>query len=356
VISETVIRQWLIAGGVAAGIWIVGWLVIHFGVIPLRKVFRRTKSQMDDLIIGIVRRHAPIWFLALGIDVGSRWAPLAPTQYLWLDRAIGAVFILSISVGLSSFLTGLLSRRTAPGLEIIPVNSLIQNLIRIIVLGLGLLVILGQMGVAIAPLLTALGVGSLAVALALQPTLTNLFAGLNILLAHQVRVGDFVEMEAGQTGVVTDIGWRSTTVEELAGNTFVIPNARFSEMVVKNYNLPSAENALPVEIRLAPTADLDRAEAVTREVARDVQRTAAGAIHDYEPRLVYKSLSETGVVLAVILRVRDYRDRGAVASELIKKLYGRYGESGIELSVAPRHVAAPSSAPAPPATTKLTGV
>jgi len=353
--NPDLVRRWLTAGAIAAGVWIVGWLVIHFAVIPLRKIFRKTKSQMDDLIIGIVRRHAPIWFLALGVDVGSRWAPLTPTQYLWLDRAIGAVFIFSISVGLSSLLTGLLSRRTAPGLEIIPVNSLIQNLIRMVVLGLGLLVILGQMGVAIAPLLTALGVGSLAVALALQPTLTNLFAGLNILLSHQVRVGDFVEMEAGQTGVVTDIGWRSTTVEELAGNTYVIPNARFSEMVVKNYNLPSAENALPVEIRFAPTVDLDRAEVITREVAKDVQRSSAGAIHDYEPGIVYKSLSDTGVVLAVVLRVRDYRDRGAVASDLIKKLYRRYGESGIELSVAPRHVVAPASPAAPPPT-KLTGV
>jgi len=347
VISEQVIRQWLTAGAIAVGVWIVGWLVIHFAIIPLRQFFRRTKSQMDDIIIGIVRRHAPVWFLALGVDIGSRWAPLSPTQYLWLDRAIGAVFILSISVGLSSFLTGLLSRRTAPGLEIIPVNSLIQNLIRIVVLGLGLLVILGQMGVAIAPLLTALGVGSLAVALALQPTLTNLFAGLNILLSHQIRVGHVVELEAGQAGVVTDIGWRSTTVEELAGNTFVIPNARFSEMVVKNYNLPSAENAVTVEIRLAPNADLERAEAITREVAKDVQKSASGAIHDFEPGLVYKSLSDTGVVLAVVLRVRDYRDRGAVSSDLIKKLYRRYTESGIELSVAPRHA---------PTATKLTGV
>ena len=159
----------------------------------------------------------------------------------------------------------------------------------------------GQMGVAITPLLTALGVSSLAVALALQPTLTNLFAGISILLSNRIRVGDYVELDSGQAGVVTDVGWRSTLVEELAGNTFIIPNSKFAEMVLKNYNLPVSQNALAVEVKLATTVDLDRAENVAREVAKDVQRTVPGAIHDFEPGVVFKALGDTGVVLAIAL-------------------------------------------------------
>jgi len=156
-----------------------------------------------------------------------------------------------------------------------------------------------------------------------------------------------VELESGQGGVVTDIGWRSTSVEELPGNTYVIPNSRFAEMILKNYNLPTSEHSIAIEIRLAPGADLERAESLTRDVARDVQRTVSGAVHDFEPGVVFRAIADSGVVLAVVLRVRDYRDRGPVTHELIKRLSRRYGEEGIELSVAPRHVAAPGTLPAP---------
>ena len=341
------IRQWLIALGVAAGIWIAGWTILHFALEPVRRLLRRSRTHVDDLALRTVRRHIPIWFLALGIAVGAVLAPIGPVARLWTDRALGAIVILSVCGALSTFLTGLIALRASPGQETPPVNSLIQSLIRVVVLSLGLLVILGQMGVEITPLLTALGVSSLAVALALQPTLTNLFAGLSILLSHRVRVGDYVELESGQGGVVIDVGWRSTLMEELAGNTFIIPNSKFSEMILKNYNLPASEQSLAVEVKLAPTVDLERAESVAREVAREVQRTVSGAIHDYEPGVVYKAFGDTGIVLAVVLRVRDFRDRGAVTSELVKRLYCRYGELGVELSVAPRHVSVQAAQGAP---------
>jgi small-conductance mechanosensitive channel len=340
------IQKWLIALGVAAGVWLVGWLILHLALEPLRRMMRRSKTHVDDLALRTVRKQLPIWFLALGVAVGAYWAPISATVRLWTDRSIASIFILSMCWAISSFLTGLIALRADPGQEIPPVNSLIQSLIRIVVLCLGALVILGQMGVAITPLLTALGVSSLAVALALQPTLTNLFAGLSILLSHRIRVGDYVELESGQGGVIIDVGWRSTLIEELAGNTFILPNAKFSEMLVKNYNLPASQHSLSVEVKLAPVVDLERAETIAREVARDVQRTVAGAIHDYEPGVVYKAFGDNGVVMSITLRVRDYRDRGAVTSELIKKLYRRYAELGLEISVAPRHVL-PASVSAP---------
>jgi small-conductance mechanosensitive channel len=109
-------------------------------------------------------------------------------------------------------------------------------------------------------------------------------------------------------------------------------------MLVKNYNLPSSEHSLAVEIKVAPGADLERVEEVTRQAATEIQRSVPGAVRDFHPGVVFRSFGDSGVVLAVNLRVRDYRDRGPVVHELIKLVHRRYEEGGIEISVAPRHV------------------
>ncbi|MCC6347545.1 MAG: mechanosensitive ion channel, partial [Nitrospirales bacterium] len=103
---------------------------------------------------------------------------------------------------------------------------------------LGLLIILSFLGISIAPLITALGIGGLAVALALKDTLSNLFAGLHILMERSLRIGDFVRLDAGQEGYIEDITWRTTRIRTLANNMVVIPNDKLAQSVVTNYCLP----------------------------------------------------------------------------------------------------------------------
>src|SRR6185503_15507020 len=109
--------------------------------------------------------------------------------------------------------------------------SLTRNVLRGVILVVGALLVLDNLGIEIKPLLTALGVGSLAVALALQPTLSNLFAGLHITLSKTIRIGDFIELENGTQGFVTDIGWLATKLREGANNQVIVPNARLVEMI-----------------------------------------------------------------------------------------------------------------------------
>ena len=91
---------------------------------------------------------------------------------------------------------------------------------------LGLLVVLNGLGLSITPMLTALGVGGLAVALALQEPLANFFAGVFLTLAGQIRSGDYVKLDSGQEGYVVDFSWRSTRLRMLANNLVVVPNSK----------------------------------------------------------------------------------------------------------------------------------
>src|SRR6266404_164685 len=105
--------------------------------------------------------------------------------------------------------------------------------------------------VAITPILTALGVGGLAVALALQDTLSNLFAGLHLLADKPIRVGDYVRLSAESVeGYVVDVGWRSTRIRMLQNNVVVVPNKRVAESVITNYDLGETRMALLIRVRV----------------------------------------------------------------------------------------------------------
>ena len=108
---------------------------------------------------------------------------------------------------------------------------------------LGSLILLRHFNVSITPILTALGVGGLAVALALQDTLSNLFGGFYVAVAGQVRLGDYIKLNTGEEGYVTDIGWRCTTFRAPANNMIIVPNAKLAQAIVTNYNLPEKRMA-----------------------------------------------------------------------------------------------------------------
>src|SRR5207302_9529306 len=96
-----------------------------------------------------------------------------------------------------------------------PIAGLGQAVVRGVVFLIGFLVLLDALGIQITPILTALSVGGLAVALALQDTLSNLFAGVHLLADKPIRVGDYVKIADTVEGYVVDIGWRSTCVSIL---------------------------------------------------------------------------------------------------------------------------------------------
>ena len=108
----------------------------------------------------------------------------------------------------------------------------------------GFLIAFTHLGVSIAPLLTALGIGGLAVSLALKDTLENIFAGINVLMEKSIRVGAFIPLESGQEGTVKDITWRTTRIQLLSNNTVIIPNSKLAQSVVTNYHLPEKSFSL----------------------------------------------------------------------------------------------------------------
>jgi small-conductance mechanosensitive channel len=329
--SQAELQRWGIALAIVAGALLLGWLARHAVTGALRRLVRRTTSDLDDALLAAIGPHIPFGFLLLGIVGAARWSRVDPGVVGRVDRFAFAAFLLSLTFALSSFLTRVIATRASRWPGALPATTLTQNSVRIAVIGLGLLLVLGNLGIAIAPLLTALGVGSLAVALALQPTLSNFFAGFHITLARRIRVGDFVELETGQQGVVTDIGWRSTQLRELPNNLVVVPNARLAEVIVRNYSLPEDEQAALVQVGVSYGSDLATVETVTVATAREIQTQVDGAVPTFEPFIRYHTFSDSSINFTVILRVKQFVDRYLVTHEFVKRLHVRYAEAGIEI-------------------------
>jgi small-conductance mechanosensitive channel len=325
------LKLWILPAVVLLVAGALGYLFRNVFVHRMAVLSQKTKTDLDDLIVQAVKRHIPLWFWLGGLVLATRGAPIEGVHHLWIDRIAAALFVLSLSLVAANLITGLVERATRKAGATFVSASLTRNVLRGAILIVGGLMVLAQLGVQIQPLLTALGVGSLAVALALQPTLSNLFAGLHITLAKPLRIGDFVELENGLQGFIVDIGWRATKLREPLNNLVIVPNARLVEMIAKNYAMPESDQTVLLPIGVSYGSDLEKVEAVTREVATEVVRTLPEAQGDWPPLVRFNAFADSSINFVLVFRVKQFVDRGVVIHELVKRLHARYAQEGIEI-------------------------
>src|SRR5258705_2825490 len=173
-------------------------LVRRIGLRLLRRMAARTSWTWDDVLIQALSTPLLISILASGLLVFDRILPLDPE---W-DRAFDVLFAFAIALALVLFFDrlfkGVLDRMSARSPILTGSRGLIQGGIRVVIIGIGLLIFLDSIGISITPILASLGVGSLAVALALQDTLANLFAGVYMIADKPVEPGQMVRLPTGE--------------------------------------------------------------------------------------------------------------------------------------------------------------
>jgi small-conductance mechanosensitive channel len=325
-ISRLLLPALLAAAGLALGL-----LARAFIARRLAAAAARTASVVDDAFVGALRGPVVLWGLVLGLHLAARASPLPPSVSRLLPDALLILLIASVTWVLARVSSDLVGAHALKITRDVPSATLVPNAVRLGILLAGFLVVLQTLGISITPLLTALGVGGIAVALALQDTLANFFAGVHVLVSKQVRPGDFIRLEGGEDGFVEDITWRTTTIRQLRNNLVSVPNAKLASAITTNFSLPETEMSVVVDVGVAYDSDLDEVERVTLDVARDVQRRVDGAVEDFEPLLRFRRFGESAVELAVILRARTYVAQFLLTHEFVKRLHRRYGAEGIEI-------------------------
>ena len=327
-------RALLPRDAILACAFLVGGILIGvlLDLVIRRRLRRRgtiTTWGGDHVVLAALRTTLLIWFSAGGIAAAAAAIPLRPHVAHLVGRSLLALLVASTTLAFARAATDsikLYALRTAGAVRS---SSIFVTLARFAVFALGLLLLLQTLGVSITPLLTALGVGGLAVALALQDTLANLFAGIHILASKKVRLGDFVRLENGEEGYVVDISWRNTSIRQLTNAVIIVPNAKLASAVVTNFYQPERETSVLVELGVDYASDLDHVEEVTLEVARAVLAEVPGGVPGFRPLLRYHTFGDYAVQFSVVLRTRETTERFLLVHEFIKRIHERYTREGI---------------------------
>ncbi|MEW6417664.1 MAG: mechanosensitive ion channel family protein [Nitrospirota bacterium] len=298
----------------------------------LHRWAKKTESKLDDIIIKAFKTPSIYWCIAIGLYIGVAISGLPERYVFYFSKTIHVIVILSITVATAN-LSGKIFKNYIQKLDLpIPTTGLAYGLLKGTILIIGLLIILSTLGVSITPLITALGVGGLAVALALQDTLANLFAGIHVLMEKSIRVGDFVKLETGQEGYVEDITWRTTRIRMLPNNIVVIPNSKLAQSVITNYYLPEKRMSLLIPIGVSYSSDPEKVEKILVEEAKKAAGEVPGLLKEPEPFVRFiPGYGDSSLDFTLICQVKEFVDQYLAQHELRKRIFKRFKDEGIEI-------------------------
>ncbi|MFX0126262.1 MAG: mechanosensitive ion channel family protein [Candidatus Hodarchaeota archaeon] len=323
-----------------AFIFMIGGLVI--GLIleiivftRFRRVIAKAKWKGAEIIIRAFRGIPIIWIMMLGcygavLTFDFEYLFGVDTSDLFIT-ILFILFTLSILLILARASSGFVIHYAGKTEGALAATSIVTNLMNFIYLLLGFLIIIQSLGIDITPLLTLLGVGGLTVALALQPTLSNFFAGVYLLASREFKIGDYIKLDTGEEGYITDMTWRHTIIRPPAGYDIIIPNSKLSTATVTNFGISNKETALTVPIGVGYDSDLNFVEQVTIDVALETVKQVQGDSPSIQPYIRYHTFSPSSIDFFVNIYSKNLRDRAKIRHEFIKNLFERYQQEGIDI-------------------------
>lgn len=331
--------EWLIPlaifiGGVVLGLFIE-WIVIRF----LHRIAKKTAWKWDDVIARSCKRTVSGLIIAASLWIAANTAPIGDHMLGFVHKVVNSLaavlVIVFVARLVAEFLTLALDRMG----KTIASTSLISKSAKFAIVVIGFLFVINSNWFEITPLIGALGIGGLAAALALQDTLSNLFSGFQIIATRQVRPGDYISLEGGQLGVVTDVSWRNVTIKSHPDeNMIIVPNSKIATNVMINYSLPRRMLMESITVGVAYDSDLDKVETIAQEVAEEVVKDLSGVEPGNKPQIRFREFGDSAITFQVRMFLPQLKGRAAYKHEFIKRLHKRFETEGIEIPFPIRNV------------------
>lgn len=337
-------ESWVISAAVLAIFVGLAFLskVILGRVVPM--FTKRTQTNLDDLITEAIKGPMFAVLILLGLWLSVARVPEL-SRYVSVVHQIFIVFlIIVVSTGTARVVNMILvwygeeiATRTKTDIDdkLLP---LLRRLSTFLIYIIAIMMILAQLGQEITPLLAGLGIGGLAVALALQPTLSNFLAGTYVMSDAVIHKGHYIKLDSGAEGIVEDIGWRITKIRDWQGNLVILPNAKMADAVVINYEKPDASMLFIVDCGVSYDSDLTMVEQITIAVGQEVMQKFPEGAKDFTTVVRFKEFGDSNINFAVVLKAVNRPGQFIVKHEFIKALHRRFADEGIEIQYPVRKV------------------
>ena len=288
------------------------------------RVTRRKSSPLLVVLVPAIRGSVTLLVFLFGVEVSLHLGELPGRWGAVPARVVAVLTIFVAAYGFGRGLLAVMREFTPLSTRLAPLQVFLTGVVRALVGAVAVLVALDSMGVSVTPILASLGVGSVAVALALQETLGNFFAGISILADHPVRVGEHVKIEPDVEGRVVAIGWRTTSLLDLNGNLAILPNSTLARSVIRNYDRPERSENVPVRLLLEHGSDVPAAISAAR-----------GALAPWSGTVLATNVDPAGIELTATLPISSRLERGATRSDAIQALLSALAAAGVRLARTP---------------------
>jgi small-conductance mechanosensitive channel len=324
----SVLRNFIIPIGIFVGSFLIGLLIRGLVGWWVKRIIVRIGWPRAVQFSIIIRHPFLYWSILLGIDVSLRNITLAPSVIPYIEPCLWGGFILLLSQTMARIATQMIAIRSEDNRHT-PSNTLILKIIQFSIYFLGLILILNSFGVNIAAIIAALGIGGLALALALQDTLSNIFAGIYITLAGQINVGNFIRISDTKfvepaEGYLVDISWRTSVLRRLDGNIVILPNNVLSQATVINYSLPDALCHVSMKVSVESTADSTMVQGILREVVARQTMVGTAQVYLFE-------IHETSIDFMVFFVVNNPASQFTSRSEAVRAITQRLSDEHIAI-------------------------
>ena len=360
-LPELIKESNMLGVGLAVSVFVGALIVALMTRLVLNILTKRIRSQnprsLSIILLEGVRNPVLAFILSLGILSGYFVLSSIDTEFFRpldgsLDIAftiwkVAAIIMFTVTMGhigdkvIGWYLVNI-AHKTDSQLD----DTLLPTLRRIFpitVYATGFLVAIDAVGISISPILAGLGIGGLAVALAVQPTLSNFFAGTYVVTEGELNEGDFIELEGGPSGYVEDVGWRSTKIRSRFNNLVIIPNSKMAESIVTNFFSPTPAMNVVVTCGVSYESDLGRVEQIALEEANTLLQESDDAIKDVPPFFGFSNFGDSNIDFFVFIQATDRVGTFRLKSTLIKRIHTRFVSEGIEINYPVRKLVVPGS-------------
>jgi small-conductance mechanosensitive channel len=312
---------------------LAGLLVRRLLFATIRKWAVGTHSHLDVLITDTLHGPIVLWSIMLALHIATQNSEI-PARYLrHIPDALKALWVVSLTIAVSRFAGNAVRFYGGHVTGVEAVTSLTRKMVQIVIVAVGLVWLLKVVfDISLTPILTTLGVGGLAVALALQDTLSNLFAGFYVSISGLLRIGDYIKLNTNEEGYIQDISWRCTTMRTTSNNLVVVPNNKLGQAIYTNYYLPEPRMGMSVTLTVGYQSDIDRVEAILLEETIAAAARISGLLTNPLPNIRFNpGPVDGGMTFQVNFQVGQFTDQYLVQSELRKLLFKRLRREGVPL-------------------------